>query len=233
MVYVARTSGDNNPCGGSIVDSRHIITAAHCFDYLSSYKPQVTIGEYRRSESAPQDKFTTTDYEIFIHPRYDSGYYFNDIAVIRLSQPVNYLNYTCIRPLCLPKPGQNFPSGTQCIVAGWGVTKDVYDVVKPPMPEMLMKVALPIVDEALCQRKFGRYYDSTIEMCAGQLDGNKDSCDGDSGGPLMCQGPTGTEYFAAGIVSSGAGCARVDTPAIYTDVASLSDWIQQIIREVS
>lgn len=64
------------------------------------------------------------------------------------------------------------------------------------------------------------------EICAGYSKGGRDACQGDSGGPLFCRSAsTETEYYLAGIVSHGEGCARENEPGVYTRVALFVDWI--------
>lgn len=67
------------------------------------------------------------------------------------------------------------------------------------------------------------------EICAGLPTGGKDACQGDSGGPLLCQSEADkSEFYLAGIVSHGEGCARADEPGVYTRVALYVDWIEQM-----
>lgn len=67
------------------------------------------------------------------------------------------------------------------------------------------------------------------EICAGLPKGGKDACQGDSGGPLLCQSESNaSEFYLAGIVSHGEGCARADEPGVYTRVALFIDWIEQM-----
>lgn len=55
-----------------------------------------------------------------------------------------------------------------------------------------------------------------------------DTCDGDSGNPLMRL--TAYGWIAEGIVSFGRGCGLDDFPAVYTRVANYDDWIRQKLR---
>lgn len=71
-------------------------------------------------------------------------------------------------------------------------------------------------------------------ICAGVLTGGHDSCQGDSGGPLMqpiYDEEHGSRYYQIGIVSYGIGCARTDTPGVYTRVQNFIDWIQEKINQ--
>lgn len=64
------------------------------------------------------------------------------------------------------------------------------------------------------------------EICAGYPKGGRDACQGDSGGPLFCRSAASpSEYYLAGIVSHGEGCARQNEPGVYTRVALFVDWI--------
>ena len=64
------------------------------------------------------------------------------------------------------------------------------------------------------------------------LTGGTDSCKGDSGGPLWKWVGYGKEKraFLIGIVSRGWGCARKDSPGIYTKVSAHKKWIHKVIE---
>lgn len=63
-------------------------------------------------------------------------------------------------------------------------------------------------------------------ICAGVPEGGKDSCQGDSGGPLVVNGTL------SGVVSWGLGCARAGKPGVYTNVAALSDWVNEQLQKL-
>jgi len=87
----------------------------------------------------------------------------------------------------------------------------------------LRQVVVPIVSVKVCRQAYRTMTDNML--CAGYEVGGKDSCKGDSGGPLVCR--QGDKWLQYGIVSFGDGCARPDTPGVYTNVVQLLSWIQQ------
>ena len=61
-------------------------------------------------------------------------------------------------------------------------------------------------------------------FCAGYFNGDNGMCNGDAGGPLVCNGEL------QGIVSSGYGCAESNFPDLFTRVCEYVEWIEKIIR---
>lgn len=125
--------------------------------------------------------------------------------------------------------------GTNPFVAGWGALR-----VKGEMSPVLQQVQIPVHNNYVCEEAFIRvkkldWDDQFTEkvICAGDLAGGKDSCHGDSGGPLML--PVHQDgkfpYYEIGIVSYGIKCGRPQLPAVYTNVAHFADWIQDAINE--
>ena len=83
--------------------------------------------------------------------------------------------------------------------------------------------------DSVCSTVYNREFKAPGMLCAGVMRGGRDSCQGDSGGPLSVKSNTGT-YTLAGIVSYGRGCARVNTPGVYTRVSNYVDWINDKMR---
>ena len=91
-----------------------------------------------------------------------------------------------------------------------------------------MKVSIPPYPHHNCTKKYSKLKVPMKiidkQLCAGGQR-NKDSCAGDSGGPLMLV-VNGTRWFAAGVVSYGRRCGKEGWPAIYTNIMSYNDWIK-------
>ncbi len=110
--------------------------------------------------------------------------------------------------------------GDMASVSGWGTLTDGGN-----SPNKLQKVNVPIVSNQVCNEP--NAYNGQItptELCAGYAQGKKDSCQGDSGGPLVVK--DNGDYYQAGIVSWGDGCAQPNKYGVYTRVSAFNEWIQ-------
>lgn len=149
----------------------------------------------------------------------------NDIALIRLDQDIRFSD--SIRPICLPSAvaqERSAPaSGTQYTVAGWGRT------LRSPKSAVKQKLQVPLVDLAQCQRKYRERKVNVVDnqLCAGGVYA-EDSCEGDSGGPLMRF--RNDAWVLEGIVSFGYKCGLSGWPAVHTRVANYDDWIRSKLR---
>ncbi|KAK0061847.1 trypsin-7 [Biomphalaria pfeifferi] len=201
-------------CGGSIVDKRHIVTAAHCMKdkntgaLLPASSVYVRVG----SSSISNTKFYRVS-NVYVHPRHIPSINDYDVAVLTLAQDLIF-SY-CVAPICLPDYWENPEDADYCTSSGWGVT----DFYSYSLQQKLRAVELPIVNQNQCQQSYGSRLINNLKFCAGDyINGGIDTCQGDSGGPLMClrQG----RFVLYGIVSFGTGCARARYPGIYTRVSN-------------
>lgn len=150
---------------------------------------------------------------IIPHPEYDATSVINDIALFELATPVN-----TIEPISLNRQN-NLTTGQTSYVAGWGnmsTTGEEY-------PTDLMEVMLPIADFESCSQAYGGSLTS-MQFCAGYMEGGKDSCQGDSGGPLITQ--ENGAWVLSGVVSYGDACAAAGYPGVYTKISSYISWIE-------
>ncbi|KFV62365.1 Transmembrane protease serine 9, partial [Dryobates pubescens] len=140
-----------------------------------------------------------------------------DVALLELARPLAFSKH--IQPICLPAAGQEFPVGMKCIISGWG---DLHEG-NGTNSETLQKASVAIIEQETCDFLYN--FSLTDRMlCAGFLEGKVDSCQGDSGGPLACEMSPG-EFYLAGIVSWGIGCAQPLQPGVYSRITKLRDWI--------
>ncbi|KAL3276424.1 hypothetical protein HHI36_011809 [Cryptolaemus montrouzieri] len=213
-------------CGGVIINDLWIVTAAHCIDKYWQFYYEVQAGILRRFSYSPMEQ-TRWVVAAIAHDNYDKTNLKNDIALMRLNSPVRYNRY--VRPICLPSEttaGRDFlqgpPPGTICSTVGWGAT-----VEHGTDPDHMREVEVPILKS--CKHREDR---EGHEICAGLFEGGKDACQGDSGGPFMCQNPNNPiQWYLAGIVSHGEGCARPNEPGVYTRVSQYIGWIADNIRD--
>ncbi|XP_060688812.1 transmembrane protease serine 3 [Hemiscyllium ocellatum] len=211
-------------CGGSIIASQWIATAAHCvveFMFLSSWKVYVGIAEQPLTDSA-----SYIVEKIIYHKKYKGRTYDYDIALIKLARPLMFNDW--IQPICLPNSGQEFAEGTACWISGWGLTAEGDEI-----SISLMEAQVPLISNRLCSRPEIYYKRISSRMiCAGYLQGGVDSCQGDSGGPLACK--ENSVWKLVGITSWGAGCANQNKPGVYARVTEYLDWIhKQMERNIS
>ncbi|XP_069355263.1 trypsin 5G1-like [Maniola hyperantus] len=194
-------------CGGSIISTRIILTAAHCLTRTT--KVIARVGSTQSDTGGTQ--YTSRNFKA--HPRYDRTTFDYDVGYIRFTAIViDGVNTAIVE---LAESGTPVRPGTYLTVSGWGATTEDGDV-----SENLMAVQVPVVSNTRCRRSYSTI--TTRMICAGVPEGGKDSCGGDSGGPGVSD-----DGVQQAIVSNGIGCARPGIPGVYTNVASVRDWIRR------
>ncbi|KAK4871778.1 hypothetical protein RN001_015902 [Aquatica leii] len=202
-------------CGGALITDQHILTAAHCVHDMKNIVMRVRLGEYdfqKIGETRARDFGVKAISE---HKEYDPTTYMNDIAIITLDQQTSFDTY--VWPICLPPLNKSYVNET-VIVAGWGQQN-----YAGPVSPVLMEVAVPVWDHEKCVDSFTQRITEN-NICAAAYEGGKDSCLGDSGGPLLYKLNNG-RWTTIGIVSWGIGCGNKEQPGIYTRVDKYIPWI--------
>ena len=202
----ALTSGGSQLCGGSVIASTWVLTAAHCVADGSAAGLAVRVGnvDWTQGTNIPVA-------QVIVHPGYNDSTSANDAALLRLTQSVP----AGVSPIRLAGAGDDGleASGTPVIVAGWGSELPLVGLV-PPLGTTMKETNLRVVDDATCTQD----NDAATQVCAEEL--LADSCQGDSGGPLFANTSGGRVQI--GIVSYGIGCAIPLFTGVYSEVNSAS-----------
>ncbi|XP_010223633.1 PREDICTED: coagulation factor X-like [Tinamus guttatus] len=213
--------GGEEFCGGTILNENYILTAAHCMN--QSKEITVVVGEVDREEEEHSETMHTVD-KIFVHSKYVAETYDNDIAIIKLKEPITFSEY--VIPACLPETDfanevlMNQKSG---MVSGFG-----REFEGGRLSKKLKVLQVPYVDRNTCKQSTN--FEITDNMfCAGYETEQKDACQGDSGGPHVTKYKE--TYFITGIVSWGEGCARKGKYGIYTKLSRFLRWVKWVLRQ--
>lgn len=222
---------DNNP--------KWVVTAAHCVverDGTMSDPADLTVQSGNVSLFA--DPRVRQGVEaIFVHPNYNDDTLENDVALLKLKEPVaapSGVKRTSIRIADGLDRVWLYRKYTALTVSGWGRTES------GPITTVLEQVVVPFVDTETCREAYSMA-SSTIQegmICSGFSTGGYDSCQGDSGGGLVFRparffdDPV-NEPVLAGIVSWGIGCARADLYGVYSNALMYRHWLDVIVAENS
>ncbi|XP_050358805.1 serine protease filzig [Nymphalis io] len=222
-----RTSTYLHKCGAALLNENWAITAAHCVERVPPSELLVRLGEYDLANEEEPYGFAERRVQIVAsHPHFDPATFEYDLALLRFYEPVTF--QPNILPVCVPDDDDDYV-GRTAYVTGWG---RLYD--EGPLPSVLQEVEVPVINNTACESMYlAAGYNEHIPnifICAGWKKGGSDSCEGDSGGPMVVPRRRDGRFVLSGIISWGIGCAEPNQPGVYTRISEFRDWINQILQ---
>ncbi|PIK44857.1 hypothetical protein BSL78_18280 [Apostichopus japonicus] len=234
-------------CGAVLISNEWVATAAHCVGDpgFRSNLEAVVLGEVHLTSEA-RTRVRRPVERIMVHPGYNPIILDNDVALLKLAEPVKFDYY--VRP---------FVSRTGMILMKWnailiatqqdGVEQVSLVMHSDAFASLQMEVTctydgnvstdlrqanLPLVNRSICyEQLINNGYNTITEnmICAGYDEGMVSTCQGDSGGPLVCQESDG-RWTLVGITSWGYGCAQPESPSVYARVSRYLETIASVME---
>mmetsp|Transcript_10953 Transcript_10953/g.13424 ORF Transcript_10953/g.13424 Transcript_10953/m.13424 type:complete len:472 (-) Transcript_10953:254-1669(-) len=202
-------------CGGTLIASDVVLSAAHCLKQLPVQAVQ--IGRHNMDRTIIENPVHRMVGSTIVHPKYEAQRLKHDMVLFKLTEP-----FQGYEPVRLNEDRSTPEENQPCTVIGWGKQRDA---------DYSQYARIQQEADVNYDRSCGNYnpkYISGEMMCAG--DGPTDACQGDSGGPLIVKVDNNPRNdIQVGVTSWGYACGDPNYPGVYSRVSDSYKWIKSYV----
>ncbi|XP_063709380.1 collagenase-like [Culicoides brevitarsis] len=204
-------------CGGSIISTDFVLTAAHCVRNI--IHTTISFGTINRNSPMLQ----MIAHKHIIHENYNPTNLNNDIALWKLPQKLIFNEF--IKPISLPNDFSDTFENSNAIVSGFGRTEG-----STSSSQVLRYAFVKVISNEDCVKNFGGHVVTAGTICSIGANSLEGPCNGDSGGPLMINNKNDVLIGVASFVSA-QGCAA-GRPAGFVRVSKYLEWIEIKMKKI-
>ena len=211
-------------CGGTLLNARWVMTAAHCVKDKAAADISAVIGMLDRND-VEEERVTINVARKMDHPNHNTWFY--DFSLLELESAVDFGALDHAFPACWPT--RHEVPGDWVIASGWG-SADPRGTWEG-MPAGLQLVNMTIVDRAECGGVWGNWTDANFDgqmdenmLCAN--DGPVGVCLGDSGGPLVALNRGRFELIGSPALVD-VPCGSSHFHDVFADVFHVRGWVEE------
>ncbi|XP_022088735.1 uncharacterized protein LOC110978224 [Acanthaster planci] len=214
-------------CAATLISDQWATTAAHCVSMPNTFAVKldsIVAGDLQLEVTSPHHQLIPVE-RILPYPGYNSLNYLHDLALLKLVRPVEVTDY--VRPVCVGnEPLEDYDN---CYIAGWGFTQYSGNISNTQLD-----AEMRLIDLANCTQDYEKYKmfgftPTDAAVCYVSSRDFSSPCNGDSGGPLMCQ-KGDNRWYMVGIISVGIACNTTWQPSIATRVSAYLDFISASVN---